>query len=115
LVEFDDYRYLTLRDAGQLLHLPDKNFQQFLKFAERPADYRVELQGRYIATEGAVLVWASVTPDGKASAKGLYRFADVLSLEEILAQLRAKMPPQWKNRLGELKSWNTQLLDFLSG
>jgi hypothetical protein len=115
LVEFDDYRYLTLRDGGQLIHLPDKNFQHFLKFAEHPGSYRVELKGRYIDASGAVLVWASATPEGRASAKSLYGFADILSLEELLAQLRTKMPQQWKNRLGELKSWNTQLLDFLNG
>jgi len=44
-----------------------------------------------------------------------YGFADILSLESMLIDLRTWKPDQWTGFIIDLRTWTDQLFDFLSG
>jgi len=54
-----------------------------------------------------------VTPEGRAWAMEAYGFADVLSLEDMLRDLRAWQDPAWRLRMGQLREWSDGLFDGL--
>jgi hypothetical protein len=86
-LEYDNYRYLALTSLSQLDHHKGEAFAKFLDIAKNPGKYSVTVEGKNIRVDGSVLVWGSVTADGRIAVVKESRFEDVLSLEEIIADL----------------------------
>ena len=87
-LEYQGYRYLTLTSSKQLHHHSKVAFQRFIGVAAKPGTYAVKVQGNPVSVSGAVLIWGSVSDDGRRSVTYDTRLFDVLSLEEIIRQLR---------------------------
>jgi hypothetical protein len=66
-----------------------------------------------VEVHGAVLVWGAVSDEGRRSVMEHYGFADVLSLEEMVRDLRDWRNPEWAARLAELRTWTEEMLDAL--
>src|SRR3954454_18683940 len=110
---FECYRYLRLIDAAQVEHHKTRAFAWFLEMARDPASHSVQVNGRLISADGAILVWGATTSEGVASAIATYGFADVLSLEAMLADLRAWDSPAWVERVDQLRGWSNELFEAL--
>jgi hypothetical protein len=65
--------------------------------------------------EGAILVWASVTPEGRAKTIERYGFADVLALDRIVAALAEQMPPAWLEYVEARRRVCDDLCDLVIG
>jgi hypothetical protein len=56
----------------------------------------------------------AVDPRGRADAMATYGFADVLSLEELVADLRRWDPPEWRTTVELYRRWANELFDRLT-
>lgn len=66
-----------------------------------------------IEADGAVLVWGATTPAGCEAVRATYRFADVLSIEEMLDDLRRWQSELWMARVAQVGDWCHELTQFL--
>lgn len=109
------YSQLRLVSASQLAsHVGKPAFDWFLDLARDPESSVVKVAARPVAVEGAVLVWGSATEQGKADAMRRYGLQDVLSLEEMIQDLRAWKDTRWQAHVAELRDWTNGLLDGLA-
>jgi hypothetical protein len=69
----------------------------------------VTIAGKKAEVAGAILVWGAVEPSGREAARAKYGFADVLSLEDMLADLRAWEDLAWTRHVDELRVWANDL------
>ena len=86
-LEFENYRYLALTSPSQLDHHTGEAFRWFLAIAKDPRQYTVTVKGSSISVSGAVLVWGSITSEGRKTVMNTTGLADVLSLEQIITDL----------------------------
>jgi hypothetical protein len=111
---FEKYAYLRLSDPGQLRHHQGvPAFARLLEMTRSPGAYEVRVGGKRVVADGAVLVWGAVSEPGRQAVVETFGFTDVLSLEEILVDLRAWSSPAWRKRLGQFRSWSNGLFDAL--
>jgi hypothetical protein len=87
-LEFQNYRYLRLTGAWQLEHHRNAAFLKFLHLARHSEPYKVNVRGHEVHVDGAVLIWGSITPEGRRAVIEKYGFADVLSVEMMANDLR---------------------------
>jgi hypothetical protein len=108
------YAYLRLDNPGQLDHHRGKPaFDWFLEAATDPARRAVKVGGKAVAIDGAILVWGAVDRDRRDEVRQAFGFHDILSLEEMLEDLRAWQDPAWAARLDELAAWTDGMLGAL--
>jgi len=111
---FEGYRYLRLTDAQQVAHHAHmRAFAWLLDAARDPGARVAKVAAKPISVAGAILVWGAVTAGGCAAVKATYGFADVLSLEDMLADLRTWGDEAWRARLATLESWSNDLFRAL--
>jgi hypothetical protein len=109
-----NYAYLRLDRSGQIAHHQGKRaFDWFLEAAREPGRRIVKNNGKPIKVDGAILVWGAVTAPGRAAAITDYGFADVLGLEDMLADLSAWQDPAWTAHVNELASHAAGLFEAL--
>ena len=53
-------------------------------------------------------------PDRRAAAMQMYGFADVLSLEAMVEDLREWDDPRWRASVADLRVWTNALYDGLT-
>jgi hypothetical protein len=114
-LEYDGYRYLRLTSTDQLRHHTLPAFGKFLRTAKDPAAFDVRCNGSHKSVDGAILIWGAVAPEGREAAIRDYAFADVLSIEAILKDLRVWEPPAWTEHISQHRSWTNELFDYLVG
>lgn len=112
-LEYENYRYLTLTSAAQLAHHQGQAFQRLLSAAHQSTDLTAAISGKPIGYQGAILVWGSVTPQGRDAVKAAYGFADILSIENMISQLRAWNNPHYEAFLSEREAWMFELFQGL--
>ena len=64
--------------------------------------------------DGAILIWGAISDEGRGSVIREYGLPDILSVEAMLDDLRAVGSEEWGKRVGELRGWSEQLLDYLA-
>jgi hypothetical protein len=112
---FEGYRYLRLTSASQIEHhAKGRAFAWLLDLARDPASHPVHVRAKPVEVSGAILVWGAVDAAGHADAMATYGFADVLSLEELLRDLRRWDPPDWRATVDQYRRWANELFDGLT-
>lgn len=90
---YESYRYLTLESPSQLERISNdsqhKAFRAFLDIGRNKAQYTITVDGKPQTIDGAILIWGSVTEQGRESIIKQYGLKDVLSLETIINDLIA--------------------------
>ena len=114
-LEFDNYRFMRLTDASQLAHHERPAFRKLLDLAKDPSCIPVTVGGKPMGVDGAVLVWGATTPEGCESVRSTYGFADVLSVETMLDELRQWHCKSSMARVTEVGKWCSELIEFLGG
>jgi hypothetical protein len=114
-LEFENYRYLRLQDVAQLrTEKRPAAFQAFVEMARRPTAYAVKAGGRWLPVDGAVLVWGATTAEGRKAVIAATGLADVLSIEDMVRDLRDWGATTWTGRIDELRTWTAALFDWLA-
>ncbi len=114
-LEYDGYRYLTLTAADQLNHHTSPAFAKFLTAARHPSVVDVRVRGTSQQIHGAVLIWGAMTAEGRQATMETHGFADVLSVEQMLADLHTWQPESWLALVNRYRGWTDELFDFLAG
>jgi hypothetical protein len=114
-LEYENYRYLTLTRSDQLRHHTSVAFAKLLAVARDPGALIVRRQGQSERVDGAILVWGALTPEGRDAVMQDYGFADVLSVEAMVADLQRWAPERWTSLLRRYRGWTIELFDFLAG
>jgi len=111
---WSSYRYLRLVEPSQVArHGVKRAFAWLLDLARDPTSHIVNVKTRPIDIYGAILIWGAITPDGRVAAMETFGFADVLSLEAMISDLREWDDPAWRARVEELHAWADGLFDGL--
>ncbi|MGB9866752.1 MAG: hypothetical protein ACPLPR_02445 [Bacillota bacterium] len=112
-LEFQNYKYLRLSGPWQLHHHSKTAFKKFLQIAVHPSLYRVKVGGREVQVHGAVLIWGAIDPRNRDAIIREYGFADILSVETMINDLRSWRPSHWVQRVEQLKQWSNELFEWL--
>lgn len=108
------YKQLRLVSADQVAsHIGKPTFDWFLDLARSVDSSVTKVRARPVTVDGAILVWGATTDEGRTDAMKRFGFANVLSLEAMLADLRDWRDPTWQSRIAELGEWTKGLLDEL--
>ena len=86
-LEYENYKYLTLTSPSQLDHHNKEAFKRFLDIGKNNDQYKVTINNKIVSVSGAILVWGSITPEGRRNIINYTGLADVLSLEQIINDL----------------------------
>jgi hypothetical protein len=116
-LEYDEYRYLVLRRPDQLEHHCKKTaFGRFLHMAnpEKRNRYQVTVNGDMLQIAGAILIWGSVTEEGHDEVMQQYRFADILSVEDMVWDLLMWNNQEYHQFLRDRNNWCQSLFYGLS-
>lgn len=115
-IEYQNFRYFVLENRAQLSHHEKKPaFQKFLRCAT-PSDNQplVYIAGETHDIDGAILVWGAVTDHGRKDVCTQAGISDVLSLEDICADLASWESQEFFDLLGSRLAWCAELVHGLS-
>lgn len=115
-LEFENYRYLELKEPEQLKH-HEKSlaFKRFLDIAKNPQAYQVFVKGRQIVDVlGIILIWGKVSKEGRIMVKERHYIHDVLSLENIISDLVELESPSYLEMIKEKQKWCNYLFHDLA-
>lgn len=121
-LEYQKYKYLKLEDTSQLKHHQKKDaFNRFLDMAKNPNVYIVTINDNTnnkkikLDVSGAILVWGSITEDGRTKVKNEFGFKDVLSLENMISDLIIWKDPHYCKLIDDRSNWSQELYNALNG
>jgi hypothetical protein len=120
-LEFQNYKYLKLEEPSQLEHHRKKRaFNRFLDMAKNPSAYLVTINNTNNTkmekcVSGAILIWGSITENGKDKVKYEFGFKDVLSLEDMITDLVTWEDSAYHELIDERSNWSQKLYNALSG
>jgi hypothetical protein len=114
-LQYQSYKYLTLVSHEQLKHHEKNSFQRFLEIAKTPEQFRTTIKGKTVVVSGAILIWGSVTEDGRRSVLENTGIYEVLSVENIIYDLIQNENPEYRSFIEEKREWCNYLLDHLVG
>jgi hypothetical protein len=115
-LQYQGYRFLRLTNITQLEHhteAPSPAFRWFLRLARNPEAFDVRVMNKQVAIDGAILIWGAVTPKGREAVMAEHNIADVLSVEDMVSDLRKWQPAEWMELVGRRRHWCNELFDFL--
>ncbi len=116
-IQWNNYKYLILTEPSQLEHHQKKAFADFLTATRHPGDAMVTIQSgqrrEEAKVDGGVLIWGAVAEAGRSSVSRQFAFADILSLEEIIADLNRWENREFGERIQEWKRWCDSMFEGL--
>jgi len=112
-LELGNYRFLTLESPTQLDHHTKKAFQLFLETAKNANQHTVTIGGKPQLISGSILVWGRCTKQGRASVIAKYGFHDILSLEDIIVDLKVWRNKDFTELLCKYQIWSNELFSGL--
>ncbi|HEX7101084.1 MAG TPA: hypothetical protein VF201_00440 [Nitrolancea sp.] len=117
-LEFEGYRFLRLRSPDQIKHhyIPPSSpvaFKRFVHLASNPKAFSVRVARKSVDVDGAILVWGSIKQDARPAIMAEYGFANILSVESMLADLTLWDSADWMRRVDEIQSWSNTLFSYL--
>ncbi len=94
LLKCDPAADKTLSDPAQIKQANNtKTFAMFLDAASNPDKYQIATGSETYPASGSILIWSGVESKMGRTSKKAFSFYDILSLEQIIADLIA-----WHNR-----------------
>jgi len=112
-IEFQNFKFFVLEDASQLDHHKKPAFEAFLRAARPTGDQTVFVKKNSIDTHGAILIWGAVTPEGRDGAIKAKGFHDVLSVEEICADMASWNCARYAALIEQRQTWCNELFTGL--
>ena len=119
---FENYGYLVLTSVAQVnRHVKERKeaFLRLIDCARNPQAYsysiKVKNKPNPIKVAGSVLVWGSVTAEGREAVMAEYGFADVLSVEDIIRYLLQTKNLEYQEFVERRHRWCGELFGTLLG
>lgn len=112
-IEYRNYRYLVLSDAAQLAHHTKPAFKAFLDVAAGEPSQKVCVGGKEVPVDGAILIWGAATAEGREAVVREYGISEVLSIAEIIDELRAWETEPYLEFIEQRRQWANELFDAL--
>lgn len=120
---FQNYGYLVLTSVAQVQrHVNERKeaFVRFLAMARNPKAYAVSVSDRLgrarpVEASGAILVWGSMTDEGRRAVMEEFGFADVLSVEAIIGDLLRTENRAYTKFVEERERWCAELFRAMLG
>jgi hypothetical protein len=112
-LEYQNYRFMPLRRPEQLKEANNRAFQLFLMGAKEPSQIAVTVNGMPQSINGSILVWCGCSEQIRAATKAEYNLRDVLSLEQIIADLVTHQNKDFLNLLQDRQAWTEHLFSGL--
>ena len=113
-IEYQDYRYLVLAGPKQLDHHNKAAFAALLAVAAKDQDQRAYVGKKEVAIDGAILIWGAATSAGRVAVIGEKGFFEVLTLAEIIADLKHWQSEPYRVLLEHRRAWSSELYDALA-
>jgi hypothetical protein len=113
-IELQGYRFMTLREAGQLNHHKKPAFDLFRSLARDHRACRVQVQRQPIEVAGAILIWGDVTETGRSAIIADFGFHDVIGMNRILDDLWLWRPEPFVLFIHSLSNWSKELFEFIN-
>jgi len=112
-IEYQKFKYFVLEDAEQLAHHKKPAFDAFLKSTTPSADQVVYVNGKRVDVQGAILIWGSVSADGKKAVMASKGFHDILSVANICHDLISWNHDGYRALIVERREWCNDLFGSL--
>lgn len=119
-IQYENYKYLTLSSVKHLNHHKIKKaFNRFLEVTEDPkksdSKYIIKIESERKSIDGGILVWGKVDKSKKDEIIEFYKFADILSLEDIVNDLILWENEDLKSFVIERTRWCLELFEGIRG
>lgn len=114
-IEYQNFKYFALEQVEQLEHHKKPAFEAFLKAAGSSPDQTVYVGEKSINTHGAILIWGSVTTEGKKAVMASKGFHDVLSIADICHDLSSWSHVGYRTLIAQRQEWSNELFGGLLG
>ncbi len=114
-IEFQGYRFMTLRDPKQLDHHKKPAFDLFRSLARDPQSCRVQVHREPIEVDGAILIWVDVKENGRSAIISTFGFHDVVGMNRIVEDLWIWRPEPFVSFIQSLSNWSDELFGFIDG
>jgi hypothetical protein len=112
-IEYQNYKYLILSDVQQLNHHNKAAFFALLDAAAKAPEQQAFVNGKETRLDGAILIWGAVTPEGRRAVMNEKGFFEVLTIAEIINDLRTWGYEPYKVLVEQRRSWSNELFDAL--
>lgn len=112
-IEYQNYKYLVLSDIKQLVHHNKAAFFALLDAAAKSPGQQTFVGGKELAIDGAILIWGAATPEGKRAVIDTYGFSEILTMAEIIYDLRGWGYEPYRKLIEDRRSWSNELFDAL--
>jgi IS1 family transposase len=112
-IEYQNYKYFVLSDVNQLAHHRKAAFTALLNAAEKCPEQQTYVGGKKIDVDGAILIWGSATDEGKRTVIKKYGFSDILTMAEIIHDLRSWKSEPYQDLIKERRYWSNEMFDAL--
>ena len=113
-IEYRNYKYLVLADSQQVNRHQKPAFLDLRSAASRSPEIQAFVDGREMIIDGAILIWGDATDAGRLGTKQAFHFADILTIADIVKDLRAWESASYFELLEHRRQWCTELFDGLS-
>lgn len=114
-IEYQNFKYFVLETVEQLEHHKKPAFDAFLKAARYSPDQTVYVGGEGINTHGAILIWGSVTSEGRKAVTASKGFHDVISIADICSDLSSWNHKGYRTLIAQRQQWCNELFVGLLG
>jgi len=112
-IEYQNYKYLVLSDVKQLSHHNKSAFFALLDAAAGKPEQQAFINRKSIAIDGAILIWGAATAEGRRAVIDKYGFFDVITMAEIIQDLRSWECESYNELLEERRSWANEMFEAL--
>ena len=112
-IEYQNYKYLVLSDIKQLDHHQKPAFFALLDAAIKNPEQQAFLNGKEVPIDGAILIWGAATPEGRRAIIDAQGFFDILTMAEIIYDLRSWGHEPYQALMEQRRSWANEMFDAL--
>ncbi|KFX69894.1 hypothetical protein TMS3_0110300 [Pseudomonas taeanensis MS-3] len=112
-IEYQNYKYLVLSDAKQLDHHNKAAFFALLDAAAKNPEQQAFVNKKELKIDGAILIWGAATPEGRRAVVDAKGFFDVLTMAEIIGDLRSWGCEPYRKLVEQKRSWTNEMFDAL--
>jgi hypothetical protein len=112
-IEYQNYKYLVLSDVKQLAHHNKAAFFALLDAAARNPEQQVFIRRKEVRVDGAILIWGAATPEGRRAVVDEKGFHEVLTMAEIIDDLRTWGYEPYRALMEQRRSWTNEMFNTL--
>lgn len=112
-IEYQKFKYFVLDNVEQLAHHKKPAFDAFLRATSPSTDQVVYVKGKRVDTHGAILIWGSVSMDGKKAVMASKGFRDILSVANICDDLISWNHDGYRALIVQRQEWCNDLFGSL--